>query len=64
MSTRRTLPVATSAQVWAQTKRLLAEHRRALLVMLALNAAAALAGLAGPRLLGELVGSLVHGGAG
>ena len=61
MSTRRTLPVATSAQVWAQTKRLLAEHRRALLVMLALNAFAALAGLAGPRLLGELVGSLQDG---
>ncbi len=61
MSTRRTLPVATSAQVWTQTKRLLAEHRRALLVMLALNAFAALAGLAGPRLLGELVGSLQDG---
>ena len=61
VSTRRTLPVATSAQVWAQTKRLLAEHRRALLVMLALNAFAALAGLAGPRLLGELVGSLQDG---
>ena len=61
MTTRRTLPVATSAQVWAQTKRLLAEHRRALLGMLALNAFAALAGLAGPRLLGELVGSLQDG---
>jgi ABC-type multidrug transport system fused ATPase/permease subunit len=61
VTTRRTLPVATSAQVWAQTKRLLAEHRRALLGMLALNAVAALAGLAGPRLLGELVGSLQDG---
>jgi ABC-type multidrug transport system fused ATPase/permease subunit len=61
VTTRRTLPVATSAQVWAQTKRLLAEHRRALLGMLALNAFAALAGLAGPRLLGELVGSLQDG---
>jgi ABC-type multidrug transport system fused ATPase/permease subunit len=61
VTTRRTLPVATSTQVWAQTKRLLAEHRRALLGMLALNAFAALAGLAGPRLLGELVGSLQDG---
>jgi ABC-type multidrug transport system fused ATPase/permease subunit len=61
VTTRRTLHVATSAQVWAQTKRLLAEHRRALLGMLALNAFAALAGLAGPRLLGELVGSLQDG---
>jgi ABC-type multidrug transport system fused ATPase/permease subunit len=59
--TRRTLPVATSRQEWAQTRRLLAEHRRALLGMLALNALAALAGLAGPRLLGSLVGSLEAG---
>ena len=61
MTSRRTLPVATSAQVWEQTRRLLAEHRRALSGMLALNALAALAGLAGPRLLGELVGSLQDG---
>jgi ABC-type multidrug transport system fused ATPase/permease subunit len=61
VTARRTLPVATSAQVWAQTKRLLAHHRRAVLGMLALNALAALAGLAGPRLLGELVGSLEQG---
>ena len=59
--TRPILPVATSAQVWEQTRRLLAEHRRAVLAMIALNAAAALAGLAGPRLLGELVGSLEDG---
>ena len=59
--TRRTLPVATSAQVWAQTKVLLADHRRALSLMLGLNALAALAGLAGPRLLGDIVESVREG---
>ena len=59
--TRRTLPVATSAQVWAQTKALLSEHRRSLSFMLLLNALAAIAGLAGPRLLGDIVESLQQG---
>ena len=59
--TRRTLPVATSAQVWTQTKALLADHRRPLLLMLVLNALAATAGLAGPRLLGDMVESVREG---
>lgn len=59
--TRRTLPVATSAQVWTQTKALLADHRRALSLMLVLNALAATAGLAGPRLLGDMVESVREG---
>jgi ABC-type multidrug transport system fused ATPase/permease subunit len=59
--TRRTLPVASSAQVWAQTKALLKDHRRSLSFMLLLNALAAIAGLAGPRLLGDIVESLRDG---
>ncbi|HET9944101.1 MAG TPA: ABC transporter transmembrane domain-containing protein, partial [Actinomycetes bacterium] len=55
------LPVATPSQVWEHTRVLLARHRRALVGMLVLNALAALAGLVGPRLLGELVGSLQDG---
>jgi ABC-type multidrug transport system fused ATPase/permease subunit len=55
------LPVATPGQVWEHTRVLLRRHRRALVWMLALNALAALAGLVGPRLLGELVGSLQDG---
>jgi ABC-type multidrug transport system fused ATPase/permease subunit len=59
--TRRTLPVATAAQVRATARSLLARHRRALVVMLALNALAAVAGLVGPRLLGEVVESVREG---
>jgi ABC-type multidrug transport system fused ATPase/permease subunit len=58
---RRTLPVATSTQVRRQVKVLLARHRRPLVGMLVLNGFAALAGLAGPRLLGEMVESLRDG---
>jgi ABC-type multidrug transport system fused ATPase/permease subunit len=62
MSTTSTLlPVATPSQVREHTRVLLARHRKALVGMLALNALAALAGLVGPRLLGELVGSLQDG---
>jgi ABC-type multidrug transport system fused ATPase/permease subunit len=60
-STNTTLPVASAAQVRGQAKVLLAEHRRPLLGMLALNGFAALAALAGPRLLGDIVES-VRGG--
>ncbi|HEU4912058.1 MAG TPA: ABC transporter ATP-binding protein, partial [Actinomycetes bacterium] len=58
---RRTLPVATSAEVRATAKELLARHRRPLTVMLVLNAFAAVAGLVGPRLLGEIVESVRDG---
>jgi ABC-type multidrug transport system fused ATPase/permease subunit len=57
----RILPVATGAQVRAHARVLLADHRRPLALMLALNALAALAALAGPRLLGDLVESVRAG---
>jgi len=60
-SKNTTLPVASAAQVRGQAKVLLAEHRRPLLGMLALNGFAALAALAGPRLLGEIVESVRAG---
>lgn len=61
MSTRRTLPVASSTQVRAQARTLLAEHRRPLARMLVLNALAAAAALVGPRLLGNIVESVRQG---
>ncbi|MGH8894000.1 MAG: ABC transporter ATP-binding protein [Actinomycetes bacterium] len=59
--TRRTLPVATSAEVWATARSLLSDHRRPLVLMLGLNALAAVAGLVGPRLLGDVVESVREG---
>jgi ABC-type multidrug transport system fused ATPase/permease subunit len=56
-----TLPVANTAQVREQAKLLMADHRRSLTWMLALNGLAALAGLAGPRLLGDIVESVREG---
>ncbi len=56
-----TLPVASAGQVRDQARQLLASHRRPLLGMLALNGLAALAGLAGPLLLGEIVQSVRSG---
>jgi ABC-type multidrug transport system fused ATPase/permease subunit len=58
---RATLPVATGAQVRAQARLLLSDHRGPLTAMLALNALAALAALAGPRLLGSIVESVRTG---
>jgi hypothetical protein len=60
-STNTTLPVASAAQVRGQAKVLLAEYRRPLLGMLALNGFAALAALAGPRQLGRIVESVQKG---
>ncbi|HYN92338.1 MAG TPA: ABC transporter ATP-binding protein [Pilimelia sp.] len=57
------LPVADRAAVRRATLALLAGDRRAVAVVLALNAAAAIAGLAAPWLLGEIVDE-VTGGAG
>jgi ABC-type multidrug transport system fused ATPase/permease subunit len=57
----RILPVATSAQVREQARSLLVDHRRPLTVMLVLNGLAALAALAGPRLLGGIVESVREG---
>jgi ABC-type multidrug transport system fused ATPase/permease subunit len=49
------LPVATSAQVRARARALARRHRGRLALAVGLHAAAALAGLAGPALLGLLV---------
>ncbi len=56
-----TLPVATLGTVREQARLLLADYRRPLRVMLALNGLAALAALAGPRLLGDIVESVRSG---
>jgi ABC-type multidrug transport system fused ATPase/permease subunit len=55
------LPVASTAQVRARARLLARRHRGALAATVALHAAAALAGLAGPVLLGGLVDA-VRGG--
>jgi ABC-type multidrug transport system fused ATPase/permease subunit len=59
MSTR--LPVASSAQVRAEAGRLLRSRRGALVRSLVLHVLAALAGLAGPWLLGTLVDAVREG---
>ena len=56
-----TLPVATAVQVREQAKLLLSDHRRPLAWMLLLNGLAAVAGLAGPQLLGDMVQSVTDG---
>jgi ABC-type multidrug transport system fused ATPase/permease subunit len=55
------LPIATGTELRAQARRLGRRHRRALLGMIGLHAAAAAAGLAGPPLLGNLVQSVQYG---
>jgi ABC-type multidrug transport system fused ATPase/permease subunit len=55
------LPIATGTELRAQARRLGRRHRRALLGMIGLHAAAAAAGLAGPPLLGNLVQSVQEG---
>ena len=61
MSTQ--LPVAGTAAVRAEASRLFRLHRRALGRVVALHAAAALAALGGPWLLGQLVDQVVSGTA-
>ncbi|HEX5512000.1 MAG TPA: ABC transporter ATP-binding protein [Actinomycetales bacterium] len=56
-----TLPVAGPAAVRAETARLLRQHRRPLGAVITLHALAALAGLAGPWLLGMLVQRVTQG---
>ena len=53
--------MATSAQVREHARLLLASYRRPLLGMLVLNGLAALAALAGPQLLGDIVESVRRG---
>jgi ABC-type multidrug transport system fused ATPase/permease subunit len=55
------LPVAGTEAVRADTRRLLRQHRVALARVVALHGLAALAGLAGPALLGRLVDEVVDG---
>jgi ABC-type multidrug transport system fused ATPase/permease subunit len=58
---RRTLPVATGSQTRAYARTLAARHPRQLAAMLTLHGLAAVAGLAGPKLLGGLVESVQQG---
>jgi ABC-type multidrug transport system fused ATPase/permease subunit len=55
------LPIASGPELKVQAKRLGRRHRRGLLGMIGLHAAAAMAGLAGPPLLGNLVQSVKDG---
>jgi ABC-type multidrug transport system fused ATPase/permease subunit len=55
------LPIASGPELRAQARLLGSRHRRALVGVIGLHAAAAAAGLAGPALLGQLVESVVHG---
>jgi ABC-type multidrug transport system fused ATPase/permease subunit len=55
------LPIAGSRLVRSETGALLQRHRRALSIAIGLHAAAAIAGLAGPALLGQLVDGVVTG---
>ncbi|MEU4239415.1 ABC transporter ATP-binding protein [Actinoplanes sp. NPDC026619] len=57
------LPVADIGQVRRYARDLFRRNPRALVVMVGLHVLAAVAGLVGPRLLGELVESIQHGGA-
>jgi len=59
--TGQSLPVASQATVSAYTRVLLRRHRSAFAVVIALHSVAAVAGLAGPIVLGGLVESLTNG---
>ncbi len=59
--TGQSLPVASQETVSAYTRVLLRRHRRAFVVVIALHSVAAVAGLAGPVVLGGLVESLTNG---
>lgn len=56
----RTLPIASAAVVWRHTRWLLREHRSGLAVVLLWHALTALAGLAGPALIGVMVDALIE----
>jgi ABC-type multidrug transport system fused ATPase/permease subunit len=58
---REQLPVADARTVRRYARTLLRQHKRPLAVALALHAFAALAGLAVPRLLGDLIERIAHG---
>jgi ABC-type multidrug transport system fused ATPase/permease subunit len=60
-SANELLPIADGAELRVQARRLARKHRRGLTRMVALHAAAAGTGLAGPPLLGQLVQSVQQG---
>lgn len=55
------LPVASGREVTAHARRLLADRRRELITVLALYAAATIAGLIPPTMLGDMVSGVQHG---
>ncbi len=59
--TRTTLPVAEMSAVKTHTAGMLRRHRRAFATVVVLHGFAALAGLAAPRIVGELVDDLTNG---
>jgi len=60
---RRTLPIAPGSVVRQHVRVLLREHRRALTWVLLWHAVAALVGLAGPWVIGQVVGAVTQGDA-
>ena len=59
--TGQSLPIANDDTVRRYTRELIGRHRRAFLTVIALHSVAAVAGLAGPIVLGGLVESLTNG---
>ncbi|KGN37364.1 multidrug ABC transporter ATPase [Knoellia subterranea KCTC 19937] len=57
------MPIATRQTVIAHTRVLLRDHRRPLLWVLGLHGLAALVGLVGPWVIGQIVQEVTHGGA-
>ena len=55
------LPIATSAEVQREAGRLFRQHRRPLVIAVGLNVLAAMAGLAGPFILGRIVDAVLSG---
>ncbi|GAA4111235.1 ABC transporter ATP-binding protein [Knoellia locipacati] len=60
---KRSLPIASRQTVVAHTRVLLRDHRRPLLVVLALHGLAALVGLVGPWVVGQVVEEVTRSGA-
>ena len=60
----RTLPIASASVVWRHTRWLLRQHRSGLALVLLWHALTAVAGLAGPALIGLMVDLLLNPGNG
>lgn len=60
---KRSLPIASRQTVVAHTRVLLRDHRRPLFWVLGLHGLAALVGLVGPWVVGQIVQEVTHGGA-